>query len=84
MKVIIIGAGPCGIMAAIEIKKNNPSYQVILLEKDSRSIGSRIKVSGNGRCNLTNINLTSKNYNVNIDNFNNTIEAVDEYIKNSN
>lgn len=63
MKVIIIGAGPCGIMAAIEIKKNNPSYQVILLEKDSRSIGSRIKVSGNGRCNLGNTNIAPGRYN---------------------
>ena len=63
MKVVIIGAGPCGIMAALEIKKNNPSYQVVLLEKDSRSIGSRIKVSGNGRCNLGNTNIAPGRYN---------------------
>ena len=63
MKVVVIGAGPCGIMSSIEIKKNNPEYQVILLEKDSRSIGSRIKVSGNGRCNLGNSNINEKKYN---------------------
>ena len=63
MKVIIIGGGPCGIMAAIETKKNNPNWEVILLEKDSRSIGSRIKVSGNGRCNLGNSNIAPSRYN---------------------
>ena len=63
MKVLIIGGGPCGIMAALETKKNNPSYQVVLLEKDSRSIGSRIKVSGNGRCNLGNSNIAPSRYN---------------------
>ena len=63
MKVVVIGAGPCGIMSSIEIKKNNPEYQVILLEKDSRSIGSRIKVTGNGRCNLGNSNINEKKYN---------------------
>lgn len=63
MKVVVIGAGPCGIMSSIEIKKNNPDYEVILLDKDTRSIGSRIKVSGNGRCNLGNININEKKYN---------------------
>lgn len=63
MEVIIVGAGPSGIMAAIEIKKNNPSYKVTILEKDSRSIGSRIKVSGNGRCNLGNMNINETKYN---------------------
>lgn len=63
MEVIIIGGGPSGIMSAIEIKKNNPTYKVTILEKDSRSIGSRIKVSGNGKCNLGNINIHENKYN---------------------
>ena len=63
MEVLIIGGGPSGIMSAIEIKKNNPTYKVTILEKDSRSIGSRIKVSGNGRCNLGNINIHENKYN---------------------
>ena len=63
MKVVVIGAGPCGIMSSIEIKKNHPEYEVVLLEKDTRGIGSRIKVSGNGRCNLGNTNINPKKYN---------------------
>ncbi len=62
MNIIVIGAGPMGIMASISIKKNNPSFNVTLLEKEE-SIGSRIKVSGNGRCNLGNININEFAYN---------------------
>lgn len=62
MNIIVIGAGPMGIMASISIKKNNPSFNVTLLEKEE-TIGSRIKVSGNGRCNLGNININEFAYN---------------------
>ncbi len=62
MDIVVIGAGPMGIMSSISIKKNHPSYNVILLEK-GESIGARIKVSGNGRCNLGNININPNAYN---------------------
>ena len=45
--IIVVGGGPCGIMASYQIKKNNPNYQVYLI--DRTSIGKRIKVSGNGK-----------------------------------
>ncbi len=47
--VIIIGSGPSGLMAASQI--NNKS--VLLIERNS-NIGGKIKVSGGGRCNVTN------------------------------
>ena len=59
-KILVVGAGPCGLMASYQIKKNNPSYQVILLDKDE--FGKRIKVSGNGRCNFSNINVSEDKY----------------------
>ena len=31
--VIIIGAGPCGIFTALQLKKNNPSSSILILEK---------------------------------------------------
>ncbi|MDD6302578.1 MAG: NAD(P)/FAD-dependent oxidoreductase [Bacillales bacterium] len=62
MKVIVLGAGPCGIMAAIKIKKENPSIHVILIDKE-QDIGSRIKVSGNGKCNLGNVYINKEKYN---------------------
>lgn len=47
--VIIIGAGPSGLMAATQIKNK----KVLLLDKNS-FLGGKIKVSGGGRCNVTN------------------------------
>ena len=59
-KIMIIGGGAAGIMAAIAAARNNA--KVTILEKNSR-IGRKILVTGNGRCNYTNINATSKDYN---------------------
>lgn len=61
MKVIVIGSGPCGLLSAISIKKHHPEYDVLILEKDA-SIGSRIKISGNGRCNFINKELSVDKY----------------------
>lgn len=53
MRVAIIGAGAAGIMAAVGAAENGA--EVILLEKNDR-IGKKILSTGNGRCNLTNVN----------------------------
>lgn len=50
-KVIVVGAGPAGIMAAIEAKKW--SKEVILIEKNNQ-LGKKLLLTGGGRCNLTN------------------------------
>lgn len=58
--VVVIGAGPSGIMASLKIKeylKNR--VNVILLEKNNK-IGKKIIVSGNGKCNITNMKLDDK------------------------
>lgn len=51
MKVIVIGGGASGIMAAIAAGKNN--HEVILLEKNEK-LGKKIYITGKGRCNVTN------------------------------
>ncbi len=48
---IIIGAGASGIMAALEVAKNNSN--VLLLEKLPK-VATKLKATGGGRCNLTN------------------------------
>lgn len=53
MKIGIIGGGAAGFMAAITAKENFPESEVILLEK-TRKLLSKVKVSGGGRCNVTN------------------------------
>ena len=51
MKVIVIGGGPAGMMAAIRAAEN--SAEVVLLEKNNR-LGKKLSITGKGRCNLTN------------------------------
>ncbi|RPH33308.1 MAG: NAD(P)/FAD-dependent oxidoreductase [Bacteroidales bacterium] len=53
MKVGIIGGGAAGFFAAIAAKENYPDAKVVIFEK-SHKVLSKVKVSGGGRCNLTN------------------------------
>jgi len=50
--VIIIGAGAAGLMAAIEAGKRG---RKVLLVDHSKKIGEKIRISGGGRCNFTNL-----------------------------
>ena len=51
-KVIVIGGGPAGLMAAGQAASSGAD--VILLEKMNRP-GRKLRITGKGRCNLTNI-----------------------------
>ena len=51
--VIIIGAGAAGLMSAIEAGKRG---RKVLLIDHAKKIGEKIRISGGGRCNFTNIN----------------------------
>ena len=51
--VIIIGAGAAGMMSAIEAGKRG---RKVLLVDHAKKIGEKIRISGGGRCNFTNIN----------------------------
>ncbi|WP_321389289.1 NAD(P)/FAD-dependent oxidoreductase [uncultured Desulfuromusa sp.] len=53
MKIAIIGGGAAGFFAAINIKENHPESDVVIFEK-SQFLLSKVRVSGGGRCNLTN------------------------------
>lgn len=50
-KVIVIGAGPAGMMAAITAAKYG--NEVILLESNEK-VGKKLFITGKGRCNVTN------------------------------
>lgn len=50
MKVLIIGGGPAGMLAAIKAKEEKNS--VIILEKNN-CLGKKILITGKGRCNIT-------------------------------
>lgn len=57
IKVIVVGGGASGMIAAITAKRLGAA--VTILEQNPR-IGKKILVTGNGRCNYTNINLDMK------------------------
>lgn len=57
-KVVIVGGGISGIIAAIKAKNNN---EVIILERNN-TCGKKILVTGNGKCNYTNSNQDLSNY----------------------
>ena len=50
MKVIVIGGGPAGMMAAITAAESG--NKVILIEK-MESLGRKLLITGKGRCNIT-------------------------------
>ena len=50
MKVIVIGGGPAGMMAAITASQKG--NEVILIEKNN-TLGKKILITGKGRCNIT-------------------------------
>lgn len=51
--LIIIGAGPSGLMAALQSKRNYPHKNILLLEA-SHKAGQKLLATGGGRCNLFN------------------------------
>ena len=57
--VIIIGAGAAGMMCAIETGKRG---RKVILVDHSKKIGEKIRISGGGRCNFTNLNTESSKF----------------------
>ncbi len=53
MKIVIIGGGASGFFTAINLKEKNPELDITILEK-SKEVLHKVKISGGGRCNLTN------------------------------
>ncbi len=58
-EVIVIGAGAAGLMCAIEAGKRNK--KVLVIEHSSK-IAEKIRISGGGRCNFTNLYSNSENF----------------------
>ena len=56
--IIIIGAGASGLMCAAHL---HPKQKVLLIDANDK-IARKIKISGGGKCNITNKNVTPNNY----------------------
>lgn len=61
MKTAIIGGGASGLVCAISIKRKKANDTVVIFERNPR-VGKKILATGNGRCNLTNLSLSGKEY----------------------
>ena len=72
--VIIIGAGAAGLICAIESGKRGKS---VLLIDHSKKIGEKIRISGGGRCNFTNLNAHHSKFISNNDKF--MVSALSQY-----
>lgn len=60
MKILIIGGGASGLMAALTASETAEN-EVILLERQAR-VARKLLATGNGRCNLSNTRLTPESY----------------------
>lgn len=56
---VIVGAGAAGLMCAIEAGKRG---RKVLLIDHAKAVGEKIRISGGGRCNFTNIHTTPAHY----------------------
>ena len=60
--VIIIGGGASGLMCAAVLNNEQPSLKVLVIDSNEKP-GRKLLATGNGRCNFTNLNLSSECYN---------------------
>ena len=57
--IVIIGGGACGLLSGVILAQKGE--RVTVVERNS-TVGKKIVVSGNGRCNITNKNISLKDY----------------------
>ncbi len=59
--VAVIGGGASGMLTAVMLKRLSPALSVVVLERQAR-VGKKLLATGNGRCNITNMNLSARCY----------------------
>lgn len=60
-KVIVIGAGAAGMTAAVSCARRLGKGSVAVIEKQAK-VGRKLLATGNGRCNISNNNMSAKHY----------------------
>ena len=55
--LLIIGGGAAGFFTAINTAEKHPNFKIVILEK-SKEVLHKVRISGGGRCNLTNATFT--------------------------
>ena len=62
MKLTIVGGGASGLMLASVLKTLKANIDIEILERYEH-VGKKILMTGNGKCNLSNLNITKQAYN---------------------
>jgi len=58
--VMILGAGASGMMCAAQLNENS-DLSVVVIEGNEKA-AKKLKISGGGKCNITNVNVSAANY----------------------
>ena len=75
-KIAIIGAGASGLFSSILFSSND--FEVTIFEKNNK-VGKKLLATGNGRCNITNQNISLSNFYTN-----SNIKLIETQLKNFN
>ena len=75
--IIIVGSGAAGLMCAMTA--GNLGKKILVIEHTSK-IAEKIRISGGGRCNFTNLNVSADNFISKNKNF--CISALKKYTQN--
>ena len=59
--VVVVGAGAAGLATAIFVARRAPHARVVVID-GARRLGAKILISGGGRCNITNRDVSSADY----------------------
>ncbi|GIK17407.1 MAG: hypothetical protein BroJett003_23710 [Planctomycetota bacterium] len=60
--VVIVGGGAAGLATAIFIARRAPDLRIVIFDAAPK-LGAKILVSGGGRCNVTNVRVTPRDFN---------------------
>ena len=63
--VAVVGAGAAGLMTAITAARAGPGLRIVALD-GARRLGAKIRVSGGGRCNVTNWVVTPTDFHTDV------------------
>lgn len=61
MNIAVIGAGASALFLSYLLSKNKKDHNITVFEKNSK-VGRKLLTTGNGRCNITNENISLKNF----------------------
>lgn len=59
--VVIVGGGAAGLATSIFARRHNPAIRVAIVD-GAKKLGAKILVSGGGRCNVTNVRVTTDDF----------------------